>query len=86
MIDKGLHQQRGESPMAAPIRCHLPSQLPQHMAGQVRNPNVGKDRKSTVVDDPGQLARNRSAPIPARHTVEHACLPSMAWIPASRPE
>ena len=25
-------------------------------------------------------------PLPARHTVKHASLPSMAWIPASRPE
>ena len=51
-IDEGLQQQGLEPPVIEPVRASAASELAEHLAGQMRHPDVGKNQEAAVVENP----------------------------------
>ena len=51
-VDEGLEQQGLEAPVIEPVSTCAARELSEHMAGQMRYPDVGKDQEATVVHHP----------------------------------
>ncbi|MBK7956471.1 MAG: hypothetical protein IPK02_22430 [Candidatus Accumulibacter sp.] len=54
-IDEGLEQQGLEAPVIEPVGACAARELSEHMAGQMRYPDVGKDQEAAVVHHPRQV-------------------------------
>jgi hypothetical protein len=51
-VDEGFQQQGLEAPMLEPVRACTAGQLSEHMTGQMRYADVGKDQEAAVVHHP----------------------------------